>query len=369
MKHQLNHILKKAAREEKLTREEIVFLMALEGSGQLSLLFQAARKLRRRYFEDKVYLYGFLYLSTYCRNDCRFCHYRRSNPDSLRYRKNESEILEAARFMARSGVHLIDLTMGEDPELYGNRRQTYSWLAGLISDVRQACKLPVMVSPGVLPNRVIDELARAGASWYACYQETFSQRLFADLRPQQSFGERMRKKQSALASGLLIEEGLLCGVGETCDDLAHAIIEMGCEGASQMRAMTFVPQSGTPMAGRPLPETRHELQLMAVLRLVYPRVLIPASLDVAGLAGLKSRLDAGANVVTSIVPPGMGLAGVAHPTMDIASARRTAASIGAVLASSHLQTATVADYRVWLDTEHKRVLSSNNKARALCALP
>lgn len=368
MKHQLNHILKKAEREEKLSLEEVVFLLRLENPEDLAHLYQIARRLRRRYFENKVFLYGFLYLSTYCRNDCRFCHYRHSNPDSLRYRKNESEILEAARFMARSGVHLIDLTMGEDPELYRNGEQPYSWLADLISDVRQACKLPVMVSPGVLPDRVIEELARAGASWYACYQETFSQRLFADLRPQQNFGERLRKKQSALASGLLIEEGLLCGVGESCDDLADAIIEMGREGASQMRAMTFVPQSGTPMAGRPLPETRRELQVMAVLRLVYPRVLIPASLDVAGLAGLKSRLDAGANVVTSIVPPGVGLAGVAHPTMDIASARRTATSISAVLASSQLQTAADEDYRVWLDAEQKKMLPGNNKERALCAL-
>ena len=196
-----------------------------------------------------------------------------------------------------------------------------------------------MVSPGVLPDglsRNWREPAQAGTPVI----RKLSVSVVRDLRPQQNFGERLRKKQSALASGLLIEEGLLCGVGETCSDLVEAIIAMGRMGASQLRAMTFVPQPGTPMASRPRPEARRELQLMAVLRLVYPRVLIPASLDVAGLAGLKPRLEAGANVVTSIVPPGVGLAGVAHPTMDITTARRTTASIGAVLASNQLQAAT-----------------------------
>jgi methylornithine synthase len=39
---------------------------------------------------------------------------------------------------------------------------------------------------------------------------------------------------------------------------------------------------------------------------------------------LKKRLHAGANVVTSIVPPGGGLAGVARPAMDIEEGRRAA---------------------------------------------
>jgi methylornithine synthase len=367
MPRQLSHILRKADREENLTREEIAFLLSLDDKSQLACLFQAARKLRQRFFGDKVFLYGFLYLSTYCRNDCRFCYYRRSNSNSLRYRRNLSEILAAANEMAASGVHLIDLTMGEDPIIYDEGRGGKRWLVNLISEVRQASDRPVMVSAGVIPNLVLADMAQAGASWYACYQETFNRQLFGRLRPRQQFGERLLTKQQAQRSGLLVEEGLLCGVGESIDDLVHAIVEMGRIGASQMRAMTFVPQPGTPMADRPEPDGRSELVLMAVMRLVYPRVLIPASLDVEGLAGLKSRLEAGANVVTSIVPPGMGLAGVAHPTKDIGAARRTPQHIESVLFDCRLRSATADEYRVWLDSERQnRVLSLNQRNRS-CA--
>jgi len=369
MADQLGEILRKAKREEALEREEISFLLNAEEADQLQLLFQSARDMRRRYFGEKVFLYGFLYLSTYCRNDCRFCLYRRSNASAPRYRQNLTGILAAARRFVRSGVHLIDLTMGEDPDMVGGGSGKFGRLLQVISEVKRAVGLPVMISPGVIPEAAIGQLRAAGASWYACYQETFNKRLFARLRPEQSYSERLQAKRAALEEGLMIEEGLLCGVGETCSELVEAIIAMGRMGASQMRAMTFVPQPGTPMAGRAGSEARRELQLLAVLRLVYPRVLIPASLDVAGLAGLKPRLDAGANVVTSIVPPGLGLAGVAHPTMDIANARRTTASIRAVLASNQLQAATSSDYRAWLETELKRVRPEDKQQRAQCALP
>jgi methylornithine synthase len=67
------------------------------------------------------------------------------------------------------------------------------------------------------------------------------------------------------------------------------------------------------------------------MRLVFPGKLIPATLDVEGLAGLKQRLEAGANVVTSIVPPHQGLVGVAQSLLDIDDARRNTASVLSVL--------------------------------------
>jgi methylornithine synthase len=88
--------------------------------------------------------------------------------------------------------------------------------------------------------------------------------------------------------------------------------------------------------------------ISAVMRLLLPDRLIPASLDVDGLAGLKKRLDAGANVVTSIVPPGEGLAGVAQHTLDIEEGRRTIASVLQVLETCGLQSASQEKYLAWI---------------------
>jgi methylornithine synthase len=367
MSSRLEDILKRAVQEEDISREEVAFLLNVADNEKRERIFETARELRRRFFGDRVFLYGFLYLSTYCRNDCRFCYYRRSNSMSVRYRRSRTEILAAAKAMALAGVHLIDLTMGEDPVMLSDKHDHHQRLLRLVSELRQACRLPLMISPGAVPDALFEDLVQAGASWYACYQETFNQRLFGLLRPGQSYGGRLRKKQAALLNGLLVEEGLLCGVGESAADLAHAIIEMGRSGASQMRAMTFVPQPGTPMAAELPPDRRLEPLLIAAMRLAHPRVLIPASLDVEGLDGLAPRLNAGANVVTSIVPPGMGLAGVAHPTLDIESARRTPDRIDAVLSDCRLKTASAEQYRAWLDVEREKRLSVLADRSRTCA--
>ncbi len=209
--HTLAGILEKADREEILTREEIAFLLGLKQKSQINDLFQAARDLRQRHFGDNVFLYGFIYISTYCRNNCNFCYYRRTNTHSVRYRRQASEIIEAARQLADSGVHLIDLTLGEDPRYFHDNQLGFDPLLQLVKAVKTATELPIMISPGVVPDFMLPELAKAGASWYACYQETHNPVLFKKLRPGQSYAARLAKKQLAHKLGLLIEEGLLCG--------------------------------------------------------------------------------------------------------------------------------------------------------------
>jgi len=48
--------------------------------------------------------------------------------------------------------------------------------------------------------------------------------------------------------GLLIEEGILVGVGETDEDIFASLQTMKTIGVDQVRVMSFVPQKGTPMS-------------------------------------------------------------------------------------------------------------------------
>jgi methylornithine synthase len=118
--------------------------------------------------------------------------------------------------------------------------------------------------------------------------------------------------------------------------------------ADQIRVMNFVPQPGTPMEKRAPADPQKEMLISAVMRLLFPNRLIPASLDVDGLAGLKQRLNAGANVVTSIVPPGEGLAGVAQHNLDIEEGRRTIVSVMKVLEACELRSARIEEYLAWI---------------------
>lgn len=335
-------ILQKSVEGQDLTVTEIEALLSAEDQSSIAQLFEAARIVKNQYFGNKVFLYGFVYFSTHCRNNCSFCFYRNSNKDSVRYRKTDEEVLELATSLEDSGVHVIDLTMGEDPLIHNNNH--YDRLIELVKMVDDAVDIPLMVSPGAIPEHLFPALKDNGADWIACYQETHNEELFKRLRPDQDYNFRLNQKKWADKYGILAEEGIMVGVGESVKDRADSIDVMRKLSVNQVRAMSFVPQDNTPMAVNSPSPFIEELKAIAVMRLVHPHNLIPASLDVEGVAGLKTRLAAGANVITSIIPPCKGLAGVAQHELDIDDGGRSVEQIEAILDEIDIKTADKHEY-------------------------
>jgi methylornithine synthase len=308
-------------------------------------LFADARDARAKHFGNGIFLYGFVYHSTYCKNNCEFCYYRRDNAIE-RYRKSAPEVIETAERLVKSGVSLIDLTTGDDLHMYMN---SYRDLVSLVANIHAELDTPIMVSSGVMSRAVLPKLAAAGADFYAVYQETHNRTLFSRLRTGQNYDARWSAKLRAHKAGMLIEEGLLTGIGESPRDIAVSLAEMGRIGADQIRVMSFVPQPGSPMERHPPGERTRELVIIALMRLMYPDILIPASLDVDGIAGLTARLNAGANVVTSIIPPHSGYRGVANSELDIDDGGRTVAEVVKILAALGLRQADTKELKSYIE--------------------
>jgi methylornithine synthase len=346
----LENILEKSLQRKPLSASEIFYLLGLTDENEISQVFQTAQFLRSQYFGNKVFLYGFVYFSTHCRNNCTFCASRTSNKLAERYRKSESEIVEAANLLAESGVHLIDLTMGEDP-FYLRSESGFDSLLRTIQRVKGETNLPLMISPGVVSKDALVEFAKAGVDWYACYQETHNRQLFLSLRPEQDYISRLSSKVFARRMGILIEEGIMTGVGESLSDIAFSMEVIRSLEPHQARVMSFVPQIGTPMYDRKSPSRLRELKTIAVLRLLYPDRLIPASLDVDGLGLLQERLEAGANVITSLIPPRLGLSGVSQPSLGIDNGARTVQGVAPLLDRIGLTVATNQEYFRWICAE------------------
>jgi methylornithine synthase len=345
-------LCRRALAGDFLAEPDLMTLLAARGDAG-DVVFAAARDARARSFGDFVFLYGFVYFSTYCRNACAFCFYRADNDESPRYRKSLDEVVAICRDLAGSGVVLLDLTMGEDPVIHDD--PGYAGLLELVAAVCEGSGLPVMVSPGVVPDEVLAGLRACGADWYALYQETHSPELYERLRIGQPYAARVAARRAARRAGLLVEDGILTGIGDTVADRARSIAAMRKASWEQVRVMTFVPQAGTPLADVQTAGDEAELLTIATLRLAMPHALIPASLDVDGIRGLERRLKAGANVVTSIVPPTVGLAGVSQAELDIDEGHRTVAGVLPHLARLGLRAGTVDAYRAWLAAAHARV--------------
>ncbi|HBT95505.1 MAG TPA: methylornithine synthase PylB [Coriobacteriia bacterium] len=329
-------------------------LTLLKQSDGREKLFALAREARDEFFGREVFAYGFNYFSTYCKNNCSFCNYRIDNRKILRYRNSHEQVVADAKRLADSGVHLIDLTMGEDPHFKNHPTR----LVDLISAVYTATGLPIMISPGLVDERYLVDFRQAGAVWLALYQETFLPDAYKKLRLEQNFAQRLNFKRAALSAGLLVEEGILTGWGDGFGEALTSLLQIDQVNPTQLRMMTFVPQDGIPLAGGKPDSFEREPVLIAIMRLLYPHKLIPASLDVEGPAGLKSRLDAGANIITSIIPPNSGLFGVAR-SGDIESGLRSLEQIKPIIENSGLRLASVAAYKEFID----RALKAQADAR------
>jgi methylornithine synthase len=347
----IDDVLDKAERTGALTTDEIFELMSVSDRDGMDRLFAAARRVRDREFGKKIFTYGFVYFSTYCKNNCTFCFYRVSNSGIGRYRKSKEEIVELSASLQDAGINLSDLTMGEDPTMYADG---YAKLLEIISAVHDEVGINIMASPGALPRDMFAKVREAGADWYACYQETYNRRLFESLRLNQSYDDRRNQKIWAMEAGLLAEDGMMIGLGETVRDRAETIAEMSSLGCGQVRAMTFVPQQGTPMQKFEPYDSTEELKAIAIMRLLNQDRLIPCSLDVEGIAGLKTRINAGANVVTSIVPPSRNLAGVAQHELDIENGNRSVEHVFELLEDMGHHPASSAEYRSFLNAHRPR---------------
>ena len=346
---EISDILDAVRNGAQATSQDVVKLLSAEGR-EMEELFAEAREVRDRQFGKHVFAYGFVYFSTYCHNNCTFCYYRRTNSID-RYRKSPEEIISLAADLKDAGIDLVDLTMGEDEHMYAD---DYSGLLEIISGVKKL-GISIMASPGAVKKEAMPKIKAAGADFYAVYQETHNRDLYSKLRLEQDFDFRYNQRVWAREAGMLTEDGMVVGLGESMEDRADAILTMGAEKCEQIRCMTFVPQAGTPLQTLEPMDSYMELKSIAVMRILFPDRFIPATLDVEGIEGMKSRLDAGASTITSIVVPHRHLAGVAQPEKDIESGGRSVQHVFDLVADMGKRIATQNEFRSMIDKLEERI--------------
>jgi len=205
-----------------------------------------------------------------------------------------------------------------------------------------------MISPGVIDNATLLKAREIGANFFALYQETYDTELYRKLRIGQSFDGRVNARRFAKENGYCIEDGILTGVGNDIESTVLSLKGMKTNEPDMVRVMTFLPQEGTPLSGFKDKSNLSELKIIAILRLMFPKCLIPASLDLEGIDGMVPRLNAGANIVTSILPPDSRLEGVANYDRGLEERDRDIKSVIKRLESMGMRPALQAEFEAVL---------------------
>ena len=295
-------LIDRLRRDRLLSAEEIVELLrCLDHEGR-DYLFSQAAEVRQQIYGREVYIRGLIEFTNYCRNNCYYCGIRRSNRRLTRYRLTAEEILGCCEQGYRLGMRSFVLQGGEDAA------NSDSYLTPIIRRIKERYPdCAVTLSIGERSCESYQALFDAGADRYLLRHETANAEHYALLHPpEMSWAHRRRCIEQLKEIGYQVGCGFMVGSpGQTAGCLAEDLLYLRQVEPHMVGIGPFIPQQDTPFAGHPAGSVELTLVLLALIRLLLPDVLLPATtaLGTACADGRERGLMAGANVVMPNISP------------------------------------------------------------------
>lgn len=262
-------------------------------------LFRRADEVRREAVGDEVHLRGLIEFSNVCRCNCLYCGLRAGNGETRRYAMSDEEILAAAEVARGLGYGTVVLQSGEDPAVDVDR------LARIVRAIKDDLGRAVTLSLGELPEASYAALREAGADRYLLKHETSNPRLFGWLKPGSTLEHRLAALCVLRRLGFQIGSGCMIGLpGQSVDDLVGDLLLMQEMQVDMAGMGPFIPAPGTPLSEHPdtwpaEARVRTTYRMMALLRLICPRIMMPVTTALVTLDpdARRKGLQRGANVI------------------------------------------------------------------------
>lgn len=292
----LHNLLKQLASPAAVPADAWRALLATTDAGQRAQLALFARDVAQEHFGKGVFVRALIEISSHCRNNCNYCGLRCSNRQAQRYRLTEEDILECCRQADALGFNTFVLQGGEDPQ------QSDGWLANVVAAIRAEFPAKaITLSVGERSMAGYSLLRSAGADRYLLRHETADAGHYSHLHPaNMSLENRLQCLANLKALGYQVGSGMMVGSpGQTVEHLVEDLMLLDRLQPQMIGIGPFIPAAGTPFEGEQPGCVDDTLLLISILRLRFPRALIPATTALATLCndGTQRAILAGANVV------------------------------------------------------------------------
>ncbi|MDR2753590.1 MAG: [FeFe] hydrogenase H-cluster radical SAM maturase HydE [Oscillospiraceae bacterium] len=289
-------------KERTLPRKEMRALLESHTAQDAEALFARARAVRARVYGKAVWLRGLIEFTSHCKNDCYYCGLRRGNARAERYRLDRTEILACCKNGYALGFRTFVLQGGEDPFFTDAR------LAEIVRNIRTIYPdCAITLSLGERSRASYQALFEAGADRYLLRHETANAAHYATLHPAAlSFENRMRCLRDLREIGYQVGCGFMVGSpGQTIDCLLDDLAFLQAFRPEMVGIGPFLPHKDTPFAAEAPGPLEQTLFVLAVIRLLLPTVLLPATtaLGTVHPMGREKGLLASANVVMPNLSP------------------------------------------------------------------
>lgn len=294
-------LIEKLNNTHSLNKDEALQLIK-QGAQHKNLLFALAQQTAQKSFGKRIFVRGLIEFTNYCKNDCYYCGIRRSNKNAARYRLTQEEILECCHAGYGLGFRTFVLQGGED---YFYSDEDIAAIVRAIKAQHPDCA--VTLSIGERSRETYALWKKAGADRYLLRHETADCAHYAKLHPAELSA---KNRQNCLYT--LKELGYQAGAGfmvgspyQTAENLADDLMFLQKLRPQMIGIGPFIPHHDTPFKDEPAGSVELTLVLLAILRLLFPHVLLPATTALGTLApgGRLLGIKAGANVIMPNLSP------------------------------------------------------------------
>ena len=294
-----------------LSSSEIRRLLTTSDPDAVEELTAEACRLRDEVYGRRVFMRGLIEITNHCRNNCLYCGIRRDATQTIkqsgnqairRYRLTPEQIMDCCHTGHALGFRTFVLQGGEDAWY------TDDVLCDIVAAIkRQYPDSAVTLSLGERGRDSFRRLRDAGADRYLLRHETADRDHYNYLHPSEmSFDHRMQCLRDLRDLGYQVGCGFMVGSpGQTLDTLMQDLAFIADFRPEMVGIGPFIPAEGTPFGHQPAGSVELTLRLLAIIRIIHPHVLLPATSALGTLhpQGRERAINAGANVVMPNLSP------------------------------------------------------------------
>lgn len=298
----MKKLIDKLQEDKYLKKEELDYIISNIDENNTLYLMDKADRVRKKIYGKEVYLRGLVEFTNFCRNDCKYCGIRLSNKNAKRYRIDKKSIVNICKKGFELGYRTFVLQGGED------LKYKDSDIVEIVKNIKKVCKenVAVTLSIGERSYESYKKFYDAGADRFLIRHETISKNLYEKLHPNMSYENRIKCLESLKKIGYQIGAGFMVGVpGQTNMDLAKDLLFLKKLQPHMVGIGPFIPHKETPFKNESPGDVRKTIVLLSLIRLLLPKVLLPATTALATASGngRANGLKAGANVIMPNLTP------------------------------------------------------------------
>ena len=302
MDKDFQQIIDDIKQSQKITLEKLRIILDCENKTNIEYLYECARNVSEKTFNKEIYLRGLIEFTNYCKNDCYYCGIRCSNTNAQRYRLTEEEILSCCNKGWNLGFKTFVLQGGEDPFFTDDK------ICSIIKKIKTSYPDSALtLSIGEKSFESYKKFFDAGADRYLLRHETANEKHYQTLHPDKMSCENRKQCLYNLKKiGFQTGCGIMVGSPyQTIENIYEDIVFMQDLKPEMIGIGPFISHKDTPFKDMPNGSVEITLRLLAILRLLFPKVLLPSTtaLGSVDVKGREKGILAGANVLMPNLSP------------------------------------------------------------------